>query len=248
MPASPAAVKHGHSEHRPSVDFVASPSRGPLRRFSDRCASSQPGASARPSEPSCHRELSSRPRGFSPPRRVRRTNGASVVAARSRPWGSPRFPSQTPARTSSREKRSPSMSDRSPRCTHPVKSLPVRSASLTHHRSRRCDVTCGLLPPCRSPIWRPDCARSPSRQRASSMRLTQPGSTPRACSANRSVAIVRRCQRPMTLSFHGLLFSLGPPISQRCADGVATRRLVTQARPTFERFTSKSGTEVPSPR
>jgi hypothetical protein len=137
-----------------------------------------------------------------------RTDGASTVAARSRPWGSPRFPLRAPSPTLSRRSLPASTPTAFPRCTHPAKIIPARSASPLTIPPEEAMFTSGRYPLAVYPIGTPD-ARAARGLRGSPWRLARSGSTSRSCSANRSFATVRRCQRPMTLSFHGLLYSLG---------------------------------------
>ena len=92
----------------------------------------------------------------------------------------------------------------SPRCAHPSKMLPVRSASTTH----RCDseeprVTSWRYPRAVGRRSSRSCSRGASAPflRPFSTRL----STSRRCSADRSVAAACRFQQPTTLFSHGLL-------------------------------------------
>jgi hypothetical protein len=147
------------------------------------------------------------------------TDGASTVAARCRPWGSPRF-SPTTAFTDPLPKELACQHVRrvSRDALTPRRSLPVRSASPLTIPSEEWMFTSGrsLLVVDLAGVS----AALPSRRwRVSPWRLAQPGSTSRSLSANRSVATVRRCQRPIALSFHGLLFSLWATAPPHCLNG-----------------------------
>ena len=176
-----------------------------------------------------------------------RTDGADTVAARCRPWGPPCFDDPlTCTRSLSRELTGQHERARSHGALTPRSfSLPAAPAPLTASpeggASREAAPSMPfqqVAPPLRS---------RPEGLEVHRCVFSTTVSTSRSCSADRSVAIVHRCQRPTALSFHGLLFplpSLNPHPTRKASVEVAC----CAKQLTVEEFTSKSSTEVLFPR
>jgi len=204
--------------------------------------------SARPSAPSCHRGSLVPPSWF-----LTTSTVSSGLTARAllQPAADPGvhrvsvIHSPAPDRSLSRAAR-PAGSNTSPRCTHPAKMLPACSASLAHRATRGCRVT-----------------------RGRSLRAVARGGAPAALSARRhrgsplrflhialdfEVSLRRQVCRhrsPLPATDSSVLpwASVLPLTTEDCVAWMALRRTVRCSRQlVMERFTSKSGTEVPSPR
>jgi hypothetical protein len=184
------------------------------------CPLPAPCRNSAPSAPRCHPRrsrsalvVSHHLDGFLQP------DGAGVVAARNRPWGSPCFPTRPPGPRSLKRRSS------RPGVPHDA------------HTPRRCSLSAAPAP---SP-------RDPEEPRVHGRRCplaVMPASG--LCSTDRSLVPVPRFQRPATLSFHGLLLSLGSPDTPRRGWRPEIQPAAEAANP--GEITSKNGTEVPSPR
>jgi hypothetical protein len=83
--------------------------------------------------PACaNKQVSFRPRGFSPPRRLPPASQCGLVASHCRSWGSPRCFHPPACASRLRRANQPARLGSFPRCAHPSKILPARSASTTH--------------------------------------------------------------------------------------------------------------------
>jgi hypothetical protein len=154
----PTPCEHGISERRPSVDLVAPPPRG------------SPPSVLRSFRPLPARQVKSP--GLRPPRAIRgspvpsswflttsTTCSGTTARALLQPAADPgvhRVSRCGRLHPRSPKRRWPARPRRFPRCTHPAKILPIRSASLAHARA---------LPPCRCSWWRPSCALVPKVSR-----------------------------------------------------------------------------------
>lgn len=199
------------SPRRPSVDSVASPSRGPLRRFSVQRVYSRCAPKCSPLAPSCHRGSLVPSTWF-----LSTTTACSVLTTRAllQPAADPEVhrvsPGFPPAPPLPRELR-PAWWFRFPTMHSPREVAPCQQRLSSLTASPEDDAfTRGPLPPCLLTSGTA-AALSARRLRASPWCLLHSCSTSRSCSAVRSFIAVRRFQRPTTSSFHGLLFALRPP-------------------------------------
>jgi hypothetical protein len=128
QPVHPPDARPRLTNQATSPRRAASPGivqRSPLRRTVSTGVHSGPPLARRPSGRACHLPSAFRPRGFAPPRRFPPPVPRARLAARCRPWGSPRF--------GELGGRSPGARLSSPRCLSALRSLPTARSSRCRH-------------------------------------------------------------------------------------------------------------------